>query len=381
MKKVYWRPTRVPRIILIVISFLAIAGMLSIELFKVKKKQPYYDEKIQAAQTMKKGIDVIRSHRLKYYTPINTEVDPTASGIIGLPASIITTNSGYLPAKQTTINPNWAAVMVDMLKEAGVKQGDVVAMGLSGSFPAMNLAAYAASDVLKLKVIAISSASASTWGANNPKFTWLDMERILKKAGVISCQSAAASLGGEQDKAMGTTKRSRKALRASIKRNKVQFIEVNNAEESIEKRINLFHELSQGKPIAAYINIGGGRASVGPKTGKKRYKPGLNRKPSQEALKIDSVTTRFARTNVPIIHIYRINDLAAEYGLPKAPKVMPKVGGGHIFTKLEYNLYLVAGNLVILLFISYLFLKLDIGYRIFGSTRITETPKHPEPMV
>ena len=50
MKKVYWRPTRVPRIILIVISFLAIAGMLSIELFKVKRKQPYYDQKIQAAR-------------------------------------------------------------------------------------------------------------------------------------------------------------------------------------------------------------------------------------------------------------------------------------------------------------------------------------------
>jgi poly-gamma-glutamate system protein len=381
MKKVYWRPTRVPRIILIVISFLAVASMLSIELFKAERKQPYYDEKIQAAQTMKKGLDAIRAYRLKHTEPINTEVDPTASGIIGLPASIITTNIGYLPAKQTTINPNWAAVMVDMLKEADVKEGDIVAMGLSGSFPAMNLAAYAASEVLKLKVIAISSASASTWGANIPEFTWLDMERILKKAGVIFSQSYAASLGGEEDRAMGTTKKSRNALLASIQRNKLQFIEAKNVEESIELRINLFHELAEGKPIEAYINIGGGRASVGPRTGKKRYKPGLNRRPSQGALKIDSVTTRFARADVPIIHIYRIEDLATEYGLPKTPNVMPKVGGGHIFTKLEYNLYLVAGNLFILLFISYLFLKLDIGYRIFGSTRITETPKHPEPMV
>jgi hypothetical protein len=98
-------------------------------------------------------------------------------------------------------------------------------------------------------------------------------------------------------------------------------------------------------------------------------------------MKIDSVTTRFAQTGAPIIHIYRIEELAAKYGLPEAPEEVPKVGGGLMFTSLEYNLYLVAGNLLILLFISYLFLKLDIGYRIFGSTRITETPKHPQPMV
>jgi poly-gamma-glutamate system protein len=381
MKKVYWRPTKVPRIILIVISLLAIVSILSIEFLKVQQKQPYYDEKIQAARTMKKGLEEIKAHRLKIVGPIDKDVDPANSGIIGLPASIITSNAGYLPAKQTTINPNWAAVMVDMLKEARVKEGGIVAMGLSGSFPAMNLAAYAAADALKLKVIAISTASASTWGANVPEFTWLDMERILHKAGIISCQSAAASLGGEKDTAMGTTKKSRNALLAAIKRNKLPYLKVDGVEQSIEERMNLFQELAQGKRIAAYINVGGGMASVGPRIGKYRYKPGVNRKPPQNATKIDSVTTRFALARVPIIHIYRIDQLADEYGLPKSPTAIPSVGGGHIFVKLEYNLVLVSVSLVLLLFISYLFLKLDIGYRIFGSKRITEAPRHPEPMV
>ena len=381
MKKVYWRPTEIPRIILVVISLIAIICIFSIEFFKIKKRQPFYNEKVQAAQMMKKGIDIIRAHRIKYIGPINADVDPAISGIIGLPASLITTNMGYLPAKQTTVNPNWAAVMVDYYKKLRLKEGDIVAMGLSGSFPAMNLAAYVAAEALKLKVIAISSASASTWGANNPDFTWLDMERILSRAGVIQCQSVAASLGGEGDRAMGTTKKARNALRSAIRRNTMRFIEADTIEESIEERINIFQEHALGERIKAYVNIGGGRASVGPRTGKKRYKPGLNRKPSQYAMKVDSVTTRFARDKTPIIHIYRINDLAEIYGLPKSPKMMPKVGGGHIFTKLEYNLFLVAANLVLLLFISYLFLKLDIGYRIFGSRRITEAPKHPEPMV
>ncbi len=381
MKRVYWRPTKVPRIILVVIALFAVAGIFSVELFKVKKKQPYFEQKIKAANTMKKGLDLIRTYRIKHIGAIDQEVDPAGSGLIGWPTSVITTNIGYLPAKQTTVNPNWAAVMVDMLKRAKTKKGDLVAMGLSGSFPAMNLAAYAAADALNLEVIAISSASASTWGANIPEFTWLDMERVLYKSGVISRQSIAASLGGEQDRALGTTKRTRNALRAAILRNKLTFLEVNGTEESIEKRMAIFQEHAQEKPIAAYINIGGGRASVGPRKGKKRYKPGLNLRPSQHAMEIDSVTTRFARANVPVIHIYRIDDLADEYGLPKSPERTPGVGGGHIFISMEYNLTLVACNLVCLLFISYLFLKLDIGYRIFGSTRITEAPKHPEPMV
>ena len=37
-----------------------------------------------------------------------------------------------------------------MLKEAGVQEGDVVAVGLSGSFPALNICTYAACDVLVL---------------------------------------------------------------------------------------------------------------------------------------------------------------------------------------------------------------------------------------
>jgi poly-gamma-glutamate system protein len=381
MKKVYWRPTKVPRIILIVISLFAIIGMLSVEYFKVQKKQPNYDEKMQAARTMRKGIEEIKKKREKTVGPIDIEVDPANSGIIGVPASLITTNMGYLPAKQTTINPNWAAVMVDMLRQARVKEGDFVAMGLSGSFPAMNLAAYAAAEALKLKIIAISTASGSTWGANVPEFTWLDMERILHKAGIISCRSAAASLGGEKDNGMGLSKKAREALFVAIKRNNLPYLEVNGVEESIEKRMGLFHELAQGKRIAAYINIGGGRASVGPKIGKILYSPGFNKKPSKSAMKFDSVTTRFAKANVPIIHIYRIAQLADTYGLPKCPTVIPTVGGGHIFVKLEYNLLLVGGSLVLLLFISYLFLKLDIGYRIFGSRRLTEAPKHPEPMV
>ena len=73
--------------------------------------------------------------------------------------------------------------------------------------------------------------------------------------------------------------------------------------------------------------------------------------------------------------------LVQKYGPTPDPQVMPSVGEGQIYGKIEYNLYLAAANLIILLLVLYAFLKSDIGYRIFGSSRVAQAPKHPEPMV
>ena len=381
MKKIYWRPSKVPRSMLIIISIIAIASLLSVELIKARKKQPFYEEKIQAASLMKEGMELLRKDRIKYFGPIDTEADPSGSGLIGISTSPITSKFGYLPAKQTTINPNWAAVMVEMLKRAGVKKGDAVAIGFSGSFPAINLATLVAAEALNLKCIPITSVAASTWGANIPEFTWLDMEQILYTNKVVSNRSVAASLGGLDDRALSRSSKGRDFLYKAISRNKVKPIEIENISEIIDARMQIYQKFARGKRIAAYVNIGGGIVSVGTVAGKKLFRPGLNKRPSMAALKIDSVMTRFAREGVPVINMVYINTLAEKYGLPKSPVIIPKIGEGFIFLKVQYNLYLAGANLIIMIFVLYIFLRSDLGFRIFGSQRITQTPKHPEPMV
>lgn len=381
MKKLYWRPSKVPRIILIVIALLSIAGLVTIDVYRVKIKQPYYQEKIKASRIMKEGMGVLREHRIKWGGPVDVESDPCYSGLIGLPESLITSKFGHLPSKQTSINPNWAAVMVDMLKKARVKEGETIAAAFSGSFPAINLAVYSAAEALKLDIIVISSATSSTWGANSPEFTWLDMETVLYKKKIITCRSTAASMGGYEDKGFIQSRKKRRLLQSGIERNKVPLLDFESIKENIDGRMDIYLRESQGKRIAAYINVGGGIVSVGSLKGKALYRPGLNRKPSSTALSVDSVMTRFALEGIPIIHMIRINDLADKYGLPRSPTVMPSVGEGDIFIKEQYNLYLTGAVLFVLLIILYLFLKLDIGYRIFSGSRIPETPKHPEPMV
>ena len=120
---------------------------------------------------------------------------------------------------------------------------------------------------------------------------------------------------------------------------------------------------------------------MGTALGKKLFKPGLNLKPPPGMTGIDGVTIRFASEGTPVIHMVYIDKLVEKYGLTPTPLVMPSVGEGQIYRKTKYNLYLAAVNLIVLLLVLYAFMKSDIGYRIFGSSRVAQAPKHPEPMV
>ena len=179
MKKIYWRPRAVSRPALLLIAMISIAGLLMVERWKVSEDQPYFEEKIKAANLAADAFEAIRAERVKLGPPIDKVNDPADTGIIGLAMSPVTSVLGHLSAKQTSTNPNFAAVLVEMLKEAGVEQGDVVAVGVSGSFPALNICTYAALESLGAKPLVISSASASQWGANVPQLMWPDMELSL----------------------------------------------------------------------------------------------------------------------------------------------------------------------------------------------------------
>ena len=74
--------------------------------------QPRFEEKIQAARLMQAGMELLREHRVRNLGPVDLEVDPTNSGMVGLASSPVTTNTGSIEAKRTTTNPNWAAVVV-----------------------------------------------------------------------------------------------------------------------------------------------------------------------------------------------------------------------------------------------------------------------------
>jgi len=76
-----------------------------------------------------------------------------------------------------------------MLMESELKKNDVVAVAFTGSLPGLNIAVLSALQTLNLKPLVITSVGASNWGANDPYFTWLDMERLLYDAEIFNYRS------------------------------------------------------------------------------------------------------------------------------------------------------------------------------------------------
>ena len=381
MKRVYWRPPGVSRRAMVLITALSVCVLLAVELIPVRRKQPWYEAKLQAAHLARHAMGIIKAEKARRGILPSPEADPHGTGLIGSALSPVTSNTGFLSAKRTSINPNFAAVLVHLLEQAGVNSGDVVAVGMSGSFPALNIAAFAAIQTLDLRPIAISSVSASQWGANDVDFLWIDMERVLVDAKVFRFRSVAASRGGIDDRGFGMSPRGRELIDQAIERNQLRMIDPENLNEAVAERIDIYQEQAKGQAIRAYVNIGGGSASVGTHLGKKLFRPGLNRNPPRSRGPVDSVMLHFAELDVPVIHITRIANLAERYGLAQEPEGLPRPGEGKVFIKAEYNRWLAGGGIALILAVMLAFIRLDVGMRILKGARRPRERAQPEPMV
>ena len=381
MRKLYWRPPGVSRSALVLVALTALMALVAVEAFQVKRKQPFYEEKLAAARLTRLAMQVIKAEKEERGIRIDPDADPAGSGMIGAPLTAITSNTGYLDAKRTSVNPNFAAVIVDLLGEARISRGSTVAVGVSGSFPALNIAALAALHEMKLKPIVISSIAASEWGANHVDYTWLDMEKTLLEKKVFDVRSIAASRGGIDDRGFGLSERGRSLLDEIIARAGVRSIDSKSVEDAIEQRMAIYDEYAGKNPIRAYVNIGGGSASVGTHVGKKQLEPGLNRTRPRGAKLVDSVMLRFLDREVPVLHITSIVTLAKTYQLAVEPTTMPAVGEGAVYTKAEYNRWLTAGGILAILGTMFAFIRWDVGLRLLGHARGGKAKAQPEQMI
>ncbi len=365
MKKLYWRPQGISRRVLVLLSVMALAAFGAVETWLVRAQQPHYQEKLRAAEIARDAFRAIAAERLRRGIAIDPATDPAESGLIGELLSPVTSSVGHAGAKQTSINPNFAAVLVELLRRAGVAPGDTVAAGFSGSFPALNVAALAAIHAIGARPLIITSVSASQWGANHPQFMWPDMERTLRDAGVLPYTSLAATPGGVNDRAVGLSGDGKQLLADAAARNGIRYIEPSDYDDGIAQRMALFREHAGDAPIAAYVNVGGGTSSVGTRAGKHQFQPGLNPSPPRGPM-IDSVMARFSAEGVPVIHMLRIDTLAGTYGLPLQPQRTPEVGQGQVFVKDVYNRPLAAAALLVLVGAMVGLLRFGLGQRLLG---------------
>ncbi|TWU60471.1 hypothetical protein Poly51_07470 [Rubripirellula tenax] len=381
MKRLYWRPRQVSQTVIWLMAAFSLLGLASVERFRTRAPQGDLDAKMEASGLALEMMRAIKAEKMHMSQLADDSIDPSGSGMIGQMMSPVTTLTGRLSAKQTAVNPNFAAVIVEQLIGAGVKSGDLVAVGYSGSFPGMNVNVCAALKAVGAQPVIIASAGSSQWGANNPDFMWIDMESLLYEEGLLPFKAVACSIGGYQDIGLGMTTEARDMVKKAIKRNKLPLLTSTDYVEAIEERMQIYRKQSGGRDYKAYINVGGGTISVGRSMGKRAYKPGLNLSATRDVLQIDSVMTRFMTKGTPIIHVVEIDRMAFKYGLPLAPQQMPPIGEGGIYNQTRYNKLWTATVLILILLSLRALVLTDFGYRFVKGRGGKKAASSPEPMV
>ena len=148
-----WIKYKVNIIHLLLIFIILVSGLVLTEISKVKAPTDYSHLQYQAAQIMLESIEAIRTGREDKRIPINTQLDPNRTGLIGEEYTILTTTLGNLSAKRTS---NLICRLDGKIfEQANLKAGDVIAVGSSGSFPALLLATFAACKATDITPIAI----------------------------------------------------------------------------------------------------------------------------------------------------------------------------------------------------------------------------------
>jgi hypothetical protein len=158
----------------------------------------------------------------------------------------------------------------------------------------------------------------------------------------------------------------RKRLRQTIDDYGIRFIDVREEIASIEERMRIYHEHAHGRRFAAYVNAGGALVSLGPKSVKRLYQPGVNLRPHPRGIGVDSVTMRFLIQGTPVINLSKVIPLAELYGLPIEPTALPEVGEGRVFANRSHDRRLVAALLAGLAGSCLVLLRFDLGARLLA---------------
>ncbi|MFH1176326.1 MAG: poly-gamma-glutamate system protein [Acidobacteriota bacterium] len=272
-----------------------------------------------AAETMRLAKEHLAAAKLASGIEPAPGVPAADAGLVGAELTPLVTTLGSLDAKILAASPAWAAELTRRLHGAGLRAGDTVAAGFSGSFPGLNLAVMAACQALELDLVAVSSVTASTWGANQPGFTWPEIEVRLTACHLLQAASVAVTIGGAGDCGLDLAREARtlaRALQVNAARSLAASAPADcDLETAINARMDLFERRAAPGRIALYINVGGTQASLGRSAAVLRVDGGFLPAQPFDLSRERGVIARFAERGVPVLSLLDVADLAARWGL------------------------------------------------------------------
>ncbi len=344
--------TAITRGRLVFLALLAVALFAWAQARRQEIPTPWRDEKVAAAARADRSLQALAQAAASLGIPLDPLNDPLATGIVGPEFSAISTDRGVLASKLAVTNPNFAAAIVDMLKEANLRKGDPIAVAFTGSFPGANVAVLAACEVLELEPIVITSLGASSFGATNPEWTWLDMEAVLRESGLTRVRSVAATYGGGKDRGRGLSEEGRAMLKDAALRHHVPLIEPETLDEAIARRMAIYDSVAStlpGRQVRAAINVGGGLASLGATVNGRVIPSGLVTRLARQNFPARGTLIRFADRGLPILHLLEMEQVARHQRLPMDPGLFGAVARGPAFAEIRYDPWSSAAALLVLL--------------------------------
>lgn len=293
---------------------------------------PAFPLMVEAATRERAAQQVLHAHKLALGLLSDT-LDPLRTGLIGVEFSPITTTPGSLKAKRTAANPDFAAYIVRELVDHGIGSGDSVLVAMTGSFPGLNLAVLTALETLHASSLRICSLGASSYGANEPAFTWLDMEDLLCRERVLARRSDCVTLGGTGDVGGGLTDEGKLLLRRKAEDLGYPVLETT----SLRKQAALRREIvGSPRTYALLINIGGNQAMLGRGPEGRELPGGWNEPPDAGARpdssgESDGIIFDFLEARVPVFNLLHIEDIATAAGLPFDPSAFSEPGTSPVY--------------------------------------------------
>jgi poly-gamma-glutamate system protein len=346
----------------IIIAFIVLLiGVIIVFKSKVKIVNEYSDLQLQASLLMESSEQYLTEYINQNDIMVEKE-DINSIGLIGPEWSELTTTPGNIDAKRTSLNPNFAALMVRYFHQAGINAGDTVAIGSSGSFPGLLIAVLSACNVMDIEANIIISFGSSMYGATRPNFNISTIINLLKTEKFIDFNLLAVSPGGKDDYGVGVLedifyKDTRKTVLELCSQEDVKIIDFNDIEKSIQKRFELF-----GENPDMFINIGGASANLGTSAYTLDFPQGLVFEPPRIPMtKTRGLTYEYSSRGVPVLNLLNIRKLASENGLPYDPVPLPKAGSGDVYFSFVYNkIYIIIILLLSLSIIIFGYVKKNL---------------------
>lgn len=290
------------------------------------EKHDNYEEMIELAQNINQAFEIIKDEKVSRGVLLNDE-----TGMLGGEFTGITTTLGSLEAKRTTLNPNFSSVIYNYIKELNLSSGDNIAVNLSSSFPSLNIQVIMTLEQMGYEPVIISSIGASTFGATDPEFTYIDMEYELYQNDIIHHKSQLVSPGGDDDLGLNMDSLLLKSIFERLKRYGYRIYIEPKYENNLNERLLIY------KNCKALINVGGNYISfTGNDIG---YESSYGIIRSRYSYNYDErgLTGAFLTQKKDVIHLLNIKGIALENNLPIGPKGEIEIGSNGCFYEVKYN--------------------------------------------